>query len=107
MLAENLSFFLPTQQVFVYPWDERVGITYQIVLNIHRFEGNSGEQVLLDLHWMVFDQRDGKTLLIKRTKITKPIASADYEALVTAQSQAIATLSRQIADELRTLALPK
>ena len=107
VLAENLTVLLPTQQIFMYPWDERVALTYQIVLNIHRFEGKLGEQVLLDLHWIVFDQSGQKALLIKRVKISKPIVSADYEALVTAQSQAIATLSRQIADELRTLASPK
>lgn len=107
VLAENLAVLLPTQQVFVYPWDERVGITYQIVLDIHRFEGKSGKQALLDLHWMVFDQSGQKALLIKRAKISTPIVSAGYEALVTAQSQAIATLSRQIAEEIRALASPR
>ena len=107
VLAENLMTFLPTQHLFVYPWDERIAIRYQIVLNIHRFEGKLGKDILLDLHWMVFDQKARKALFIKRSKIREPMASGDYEALVFAKSQALATLSRQIAHKLITLASPK
>ena len=107
VLAENLTILLPTQHTFVYPWDERIAITYQIVLNIQRLEGKLGEAILLDIHWMVFDQKSRKALLIKRSKIREPMASADYEALVSAESRALATLSRQIADEIVMLASPK
>ena len=107
VLAENLTILLPQQHMFVYPWDERISVTYQIVLKIQRFEGKLGEDILLDTHWMVFDQKSRKAILVKQSKIREPMASADYEALVSAKSQAMVTLSRQIADEIVALALRK
>jgi uncharacterized lipoprotein YmbA len=100
VLAENLSIFLPAQHILAYPWDERIPINYQIALAVHRFEGKLGEYILLDIQWMVFDQMTRKVLFAKRSKIRQPMASADYEALVFAKSQALAALGRQIADEI-------
>ena len=40
---------------------------------------------------------------MKKSVITEPLATADYDALVAAQSQAIAQLSREIVQEIRDL----
>jgi len=103
VLAENISLLLATDQVAVYPWEVDFKPQYRIALDIRYFEGQLGENVFLDVVWRVSDQANQKILATKSSVINETLASADYEALVAAKSQAIAQLSREIAHEIRKL----
>jgi uncharacterized lipoprotein YmbA len=103
VLAENISLLLATDQVAVYPWEVDFKPQYRIALDIRYFEGQLGENVFLDVVWRVSDQANQKILATKSSVINETLASADYEALVAAKSQAIAQLSREIAQEIRKL----
>jgi uncharacterized lipoprotein YmbA len=103
VLAENISLLLATDRVVVYPWEIDFKPHYRIALDIRYFEGQMGENVLLDVVWRVSGQEGQKAQTVKTSLIKEPVAAADYEALVAAKSQAIAQLSRQIAQEIRKL----
>ena len=103
VLAENIAILLPTEQVAVYPWEVTFKPDYRIALNIGYFEGQWGDNVLLDVVWKVTDRADQNTLALKKSTITEPLPVADYEMLVAAKSQAIARLSREIVQEIRQL----
>jgi uncharacterized lipoprotein YmbA len=103
VLAENISLLLGIDHVAVYPWE--VGFTpdYRIAVDIRSFEGQWGENVLLDVIWQITDRSGTKTLAVNKSLITEPLPTASYDALVAAQSQAVAQLSREIVQEIRNL----
>ncbi len=103
VLAENIATLLPTDQVAVYPWEVAFRPDYRIALDIRHFEGQWGNNVLLDVVWRVTDRADQNTLALKKSLITEPLTVVDYEMLVASKSQAIARLSREIVQEIRRL----
>jgi uncharacterized lipoprotein YmbA len=103
VLAKNISILLPTDRVAVYPWGEQFSPTYQIKLEVERFDGRLGERVVLEVTWMVTDQEGTNTLLARKSLIEEPVSDKTYEALVVAESNGLATLSRTIVEELRKL----
>jgi len=103
VLAENISLLLATNQVAVYPWEVGFEPHYRIALDIRYFEGQFGENVVLDVVWRVSGRESQKIQATKASVINEPLAAADYESLVAAKSQAIAQLSREIAQEIQNL----
>ena len=103
VVAKNISALLPTDRVAVYPWGDTFSPTYQIKLNVEQFDGQLGEQVFLRVIWSVVGQEGDKELRVRKTLIEEPVLTNDYEGLVAAQSNALATLSREIVEEIRRL----
>ena len=103
VLAENISLLLATDQVAVYPWEAGFKPHYRIALDIRYFEGRLGENAFLDTVWRVSGPQSQKIQTVKTSVIEEPLPAANYEALVAAESQAIAQLSREIAQEIRRL----
>jgi hypothetical protein len=103
VLAENISLLLGTDQVAVYPWEAGFKPNYRIALDIRYFEGQFGGNAFLDTVWRVSSPKNQQTQAVKTSVIEEPLPAADYKALVAAQSQAIAQLSREIAQEIRRL----
>jgi uncharacterized lipoprotein YmbA len=103
VLAENISILLPTDRVAVYPWEVTFRPDYRVALDIRYFEGQWGNNVLLDVVWRVTDRADQNTLALKKSLITEPLPVVDYEMLVAAKSHAIARLSREIVQEIQQL----
>jgi uncharacterized lipoprotein YmbA len=103
VLAKNISILLPTDRVAVYPWGEQFSPTYRIKLDVESFDGQVGERVVLEVTWMVTDQEGTNQLMVRRSLIEEPVSDETYEALVVAESNALATLSRTIVEEIRRL----
>jgi uncharacterized lipoprotein YmbA len=103
VLAENISLLLTTHQVAVYPWEAGFKPHYRIALDIRYFEGQFGENVVLAVVWRVSGRENQKIKTIKTSVIKEPVPAADYKSLVAAKSQAVARLSREIAQEIRNL----
>ena len=103
VLVENISILMGTNRVAVYPWADQFSPTYSIKLEVQQFDGRLGEYVLLNATWMVIEQEGNNPKLVKKSTIREPLSSKDYEALVAAESRALATLSREIAEEIRRL----
>ena len=103
ILAENISLLLATDRVAVYPWDVDFNPQYRVAVNIRYFEGQLGENVLLDVVWRVSDLNSQEVRVVKTSVIKEPLSAGGYDALVAAKSQAIARLSREIAREIQNL----
>lgn len=102
VLVENLSRLLATNRVSVYPSPEPLDLRYRFVIDVQQFDGRLGEGVTLNAIWTLLDEKTGKPLLTRRFEYSAPTASPDYEALVAAHSAALAALSRELADAIRT-----
>jgi len=105
VLAKNISTLLPTDRVAVYPWEDSFSPTYQVKLDVEQFDGQLGEQVFLRVIWSLVGQEEMKELVVRKTLIEEPVLTNDYEGLVAAQSNALATLSREIVEEIRKLGI--
>jgi uncharacterized lipoprotein YmbA len=104
VLAENVAALLGTDRVLAYPWGDRLEPTYRVALDVQRFDGQLGETVLLKATWIVTGGEGKTPLAVRKSDIQEPVSGKDYDALVAAHSRALATLSREIADEIRKLA---
>ena len=96
VLAKNISILLPASRVAVYPWGDQFSPTYRVILDVEQFDGLLGEHVLLNVTWSVVDQGGTNELVVNNSMIKEAVSDKDYEALVAAESQALATLSREI-----------
>lgn len=100
-LAENLSAMIPTDAVAVFPWRTPWTVDYRVAVDILRFDGAPGRSVVLDARWRLLDAA-GKELLLRAAVLQESIADSTYAALVAAESRLLASLSRDIAAEIRS-----
>jgi uncharacterized lipoprotein YmbA len=100
VLVEDISALLPADRFLVIPWvsaSESAGSSlYRIEINIIRFEGTLGGSVSLKAQWAIFHREKG-LLLRRESIISEQVHGASYGALVTALSDALTSLSREIA----------
>jgi len=98
--AENLSALLGTPNVTVSP--QMAVPDYRIAIEVQGFESAPQEAATLDAVWTVVRSRDG-TSKTGRTTVREPIPEQGYDGLAAAHSRALARLSADIADAVRTL----
>jgi hypothetical protein len=103
VLSENLSIMLSTDRVFLFPWRGAITVDYQIGVEVVQFDGALGGNASLIARWGIFDVKDKKVLLVKKSSFTEPAGSKGYEALVAAQSRALMHLSRDMAAAVKSL----
>ena len=104
ILGENLSILLNSDRILMFRQQTLFPVDYGVILDVHQFDGELGSAVVLNVDWVVTDQRDRKKIQVKKSLIRETIPSAGYEAFVSAQSRALETLSREIAEVIKKLA---
>jgi uncharacterized lipoprotein YmbA len=104
-VAGNVSSLLHIDNVMPSPWPASVDVTYQILIDVYRFDGVLGEKAILDAQWSILGGRGKKVLLRKRSTFVEGIQEPSFSALVTAESRALGSLSREIASALNSLTL--
>ena len=103
ILAENLSTLLGSDHIALYPWKSTTPIDYRVEIEVSRFDGKPGDSVLLQSQWVVFSKDRTKVLGTKTSSLSEPVNGGGYDALVAAQSRALAALGREIAEAVRRL----
>jgi len=103
VVAENLSRLLETGQVWAYPQNISGAFDYRVLVDIQRFESTPGQMAAIDALWTI--QRPSKEGVVSKTgrsSVQQPIQGKGYDALVAAHSSALATISREIAEAIRS-----
>jgi uncharacterized lipoprotein YmbA len=103
VIAENLVAILGTPRVWLFQQALNVDADYRVAIEIQRFESAPGDAATINAVWIVRRSKDGKTET-GRTTVREPTQAAGYEALAAAHSRALARMSQDIADSIRTLA---
>ena len=103
VLTVNLSKLLQSNLVAAYPWEDYFNPQYQIFMEVHQFDGKLGNNVVLDVTWVLTGREARAIMAVRKSHIEEPIDGMNYEAFVSAKSRTLANLSRQIANEIRTL----
>ena len=101
VLAENIGLLLPTEQIYIYPWRLSEPMDYQIILDVVRFDGDLGKDAWLVARWSIVGGKDKELLAVSRSSIREPVTGSGYDALVTAQSRALAKLSHEIVEAIQ------
>jgi uncharacterized lipoprotein YmbA len=96
-LTANLAILLKTDQVTAYPWEDYFRPTYRIFLDVHRFDGQPGDRIVLDVTCTVTDREGRRSLFVHKSRIEETITETDFGAFVSAKNKTIAKLSRELA----------
>jgi uncharacterized lipoprotein YmbA len=104
VLVLNLSSFLGTDSVVRYPWQRAQRPTYQVEVEVLRFEADAAYQAQLSARWTLRETASRQVLEVKESRLTRPPKHASTEESVAALSEALAELSREIAESTRAVA---
>ena len=102
VVADNLVALLGTPRVTLFPQTLSADAEYRVQIEVRNFVSAPGTSASLDAVWTVRRTRDGK-IETGRTSVREPLQDSGYDALAAAHSRALARLSQDIADTLRTL----
>jgi len=100
VMEENLALLVKTDQVMTRPWERYFQPDVRLAMDIRQFDGRLGEYASLNVTWMIVGPEGDTPLLVRRTIIQEAVADDSYDALVDAQSRAVAKLCREIAGVL-------
>jgi uncharacterized lipoprotein YmbA len=103
VLGSNLGTLLGTERVAIYPAEARFPVDYRVVLDVDRFDGAPGGTVVLSARWAVTVGGDAEGTTVRQSIIEKPVIDDTVDALIRAHDIAVAELSRQIAEQIKTL----
>ena len=103
VLADNLSRLAPTKRVSTYPSPLANDLDLRVALEIVRFDGTPGGDVVLDARWNLISSEDAPTRS-ERSTISQAVGGQGHAAVVAAMNRALDALSREIATEVRRAA---
>ena len=103
VLVASVSDQITSREVVVFPALLSEELRYRVPVRVERFERDASGGVELWASWSIDDVEDGRTLESRRSRIMQPSLGAGTEATVAAMSQALQSLSREIADALRAV----
>ena len=105
IIADNLAADLNVKRVAAYPQSAGDNADYRVLVDIQRFDSTMGESVTIDALWTIKRVSDG-TLRTGRSTARESSSGGSYDAVAAAHSRALATISREIAEAIRSLSAP-
>jgi uncharacterized lipoprotein YmbA len=100
VLAENLSRLLGTDDVLLLPQDRPIRFTYQVEVDVTRFDVDTAGSAILDARWWVLGRGGERLLQSGRSTISEPTEVGDYTAAAAALSRALGAMSTEIAQAI-------
>lgn len=95
-LVINISNNLQTNRVYWMPREDRqYPLDIRIAIDIGRFDGQLGKEVLLESRWSIFD-KNNQPVLTRISLIKKAVNGQDYESLVIAMNKVLQQLGKEI-----------
>jgi uncharacterized lipoprotein YmbA len=101
VLARNLSTLLRTDQLTLHPWPAPQRPTYQLEIEMLRFEADTAGTAHLAAHWFLRDVTRRQTIAEKEVRLSTAAAGSSTEQTVASLSKALGDLSVVIADAVR------
>ena len=102
IIADNLAGYLNIRQVAAYPQSAGDNADIRVLVDVQRFDSTLSESVMVDALWTIKRPSDGATRT-GRSTAKESVSGGSYDALVAAHSRALATISREIAEGIRSL----
>jgi uncharacterized lipoprotein YmbA len=102
-LMENLTLLLAGERVSLFPWPGMTGLDYRVGVEVVRFDGNLGGEVVLIATWVIRESQGNKISLVRTSRIQEPARAQGYEGMVGGMSRALARLSLEIGEAVKKL----
>jgi len=100
VIAVNLSNELETTRVFALPRRRPVvPIEFKVEINVARFDGRLGGEVVLVARWILLGKED-QLISTKVSILREQSVGGDYAALIKAQNRTLHKLSNEIAEAI-------
>jgi uncharacterized protein len=96
-LVTELGALLQPFPVFTYPGTTVFLQGKRVTLDVLRFEGTDDKNATIEVRWTIFNLKDKSILTTQSSLIRIPFAGDSYETLVTALSQGLTQISKEIA----------
>ena len=103
VIADNLSSLLGAKQVYAFPSSAGDQAEYRVLVEIQRFESALGDSATIDALWTVRRVSDGAARA-GRLVAREFAGGSSYDAVVAAHSRALVTVTRDIAEAIKTVA---
>ena len=103
VLAENLSLWLNTKKVAIFPGTKLAFYDYSVGVNVTRFDGRPGDKAHLRARWVILDKKRKNLLFQEHTVLSQPIENDSIEAMIASQSRTVVDFSREIAEAIKKL----
>jgi len=103
VVAGDLTVLLGTTEVATFPLPPGFVPTYQVTIDVQRFESTRGKRVVVDAVWVVRRSAGGNPRMA-RTVASDTVEGDGFDALAAAHSRALAKVSNDIAVAIRAAA---
>ena len=100
VLIENLSRLIPTDRIYIFPWQEEEPNSFQITIAVNEFGMRSDSSVVLDARWSVSKKVKRDFLMTQRSYYTENAAGVSIEGKVALLSDLVGKFSSDIANEI-------
>ena len=101
VLIENLSRLIPTDRIYIFPWQEEEPNSFQISIVVNEFGMRSDSSVVLDARWNVSKSFKRDFLITQKSFYTDNASGVSIEGIVILLSNLVGNFSRDIANEIR------
>lgn len=103
VVGENLAQLLGVGRVAYFPWRYPRTLTYQIEVNVQLMDADLQGAAVLVARWTISAADSHKILATGKSDYRQVLSAASYAALTRAQSQLLATFSKELANILNNL----
>jgi uncharacterized lipoprotein YmbA len=108
VVSRNLEVLVPGLAALAFPWKGPTQrLDMRLVAKISRFEASADGAVHLEGGWALRRGEDGGPLSEGIVSIREPVEGEDTAAVVAAMSRALASWSRDVAEAVAGLGVPK
>jgi len=106
ILSEDLSVMLPSASFQLFPCNFAIPLDYQVIVDILQLDSELAGDMVFAAQWSIIDARNRKMLFTKKSQFIQAINPHNYFGLSQALSSAVASLSKEIAENLVKLSKP-
>ena len=103
VLGDNLGQLLGVEKIGFFPWMHHFEPTYRVTVDVMRLDGSIDGEAVFSARWAVSDSEGKDYLAGKKSVYRQPLEDASYAALIKAESQLVAALSKEIAGAIVAL----
>jgi uncharacterized lipoprotein YmbA len=107
VLLENISALLAGDGIPIITWKTANSEVHKVPVLISRFDGSLNDGIALRATWAVLEKEGKAFEFFRESNITIPVKGSSYSSIVTAMSEALGELSKEIAAGIKSVVKKK
>ncbi len=107
VLLENISALLAGDGIPIITWKTANSEVHKVPVLISRFDGSLNDGIALKATWAVLEKEGKAFEFFRESNITIPVKGSSYSSVVTAMSEALGELSKEIAAGIKSVVKKK